>query len=132
MQTTSRPAEVHRLTLFVIIPPQLAHTSIAILSMNEPIASKTVAQHQSHEISAIMQTKLVTIEDVIVPTVGIIVRVHLEMVQIFDPVRGQVLAIHHQGKQIRQLEFRCGRKRQALEIEILLRSDCHRTINTGL
>ena len=135
MQTTTLPAEVHRLTLFVITPPQPAHASIAILSMIEPIASKTVAQHQSHEIPAIMQTKLVTIEDVIALTAGIIVRVHLATMQIYDPALRQVLAIHHQGKKPlrhRQLEFRCDRKQQALEIETLRQNDCLRTINIGL
>lgn len=133
MQTNTRPAEVHPPTLFVITPPQPAHASIAILSMSEPIASKMVAQHRSREISAIMPTKLVNIEGVIALRAGAIARVHLVTVQIFDPALRQALAIHHQGRRIlqhRQLECRCGRKRQAFEIETLLRSDCLRTINT--
>jgi hypothetical protein len=132
MQTNTPPAKVHPLTLFVITRPQPAHANIAILSMNEPIASKTVAQHQSRGISATMQTKLVTIEDVIALTAGIIVRGHLATVQIFDPALGQVLAIHHQDKQHPQhprLEFRYDRKRRAFEIGTLLRSGCLLTTN---
>lgn len=109
MQTNAHPAQVHPQTLFVITRPQPAHASIAILSMNEPIASKTVVQHLSRETSATMQMKLVTIEDVIARTAGIIVRGCLVTVQIFDPALGQALAIHHQDKltpRHRQREFR--------------------------
>lgn len=133
MQTKTRPVEVHPLTLFATTRPQPAHASIAILSMREPIASKTAAQHPMREISAIMLTKLVTIEGVIAPTAEVIERGYLGTVQIFDPVRGQVLAIHHRDKrhlQRRQLAFRCDQKRLARDIGILLRSGCLRTVNT--
>lgn len=133
MQTKTRPVEAHPLTLFATTRPQPAHASIATLFMREPIASKTAAQHQIRETSAIMQTRLITIEGVIAPKAEVIERGYLGMVQIFDPVRGQVLAIHHRDKrhpQRRQLAFRCDQKRLARDIGILLRSGWLRTVNT--